>query len=134
MSAGKRKWRVRWWMWLIAVFICARYGILVMPRVSVFYSDEATVMIDYHWADNQSTYDGILPPGSYAIEAVDLVREAGYRVEFYWKPKGGRYHCISITPNWPRTVIYLDENADIDYSKGTDGELISKCPNDWADM
>lgn len=134
MSAGKRKWRMRWWMWLAAAAASLRYGWYLLPHASVYYPDSAVGEIEIIWDTNGRLSENGIYPGGSTTEFFGVGRDEGYYVEFYWKPKGGRYHCISITPNWPRTVIYLDQNADIDYSKGTDAELISKCPNDWADM
>lgn len=135
MSASKRKWRIRWWMWLIAIFIWVRYSVLVLPRVSVYYSEDASAVIGFLWDNNGKIYDSSIGQGGYTIETVDIVRDEDYFVEFYWwKRGGGRDHCVRVPPKWPRTVIYLDANADIDYSKGTDADRLQRCPNMTADM
>ncbi|WP_239655556.1 hypothetical protein [Pseudomonas marincola] len=135
MSASKRKWRIRWWMWLVVAFVCMRYGSLVMPRVSVHYAEDAPKELRFVWEDNRRTYDSAIYPGGYTIELLDIVRDEDYYVEFiWWQPNGGRTHCVSVTPKWPNTVIYLDKNADIDYSKDTDADRLHRCAYMSADM
>ena len=135
MSAGKRKWRMRWWMWPIVAFLVMRYGTLLLPGVRVYYSEDATAAIGYLWVDGGSSYDSSIGPGGYTTETVDIVRDADHRVEFFWWRLGkGREHCVSVTPKWPHTTIYLDANADIDYSKGTDADRLQRCPNMTANM
>ncbi len=126
---------MRWWMWLIVAVISLRYGWYVLPHAGIYYSEDASQEVRLIWNDNGRISESRIQPGGFTNEVFDIYRDADYYVALkWWQPKGGRYNCTRITPNWPRTVIYLDENADIDYSKGTDAELISKCPNDWADM
>ena len=135
MSASKRKWRIRWWMWPIVAFLVMRYSTLLLPGVSVYYSDDAPTPIDYLRGDTKGMLEGTISRGGYAIEAVSIIHDADHRIEFYWwKRGGGRDHCVRVTPKWPRTVIYLDANADIDYSKGTDADRLQRCPNMTADM
>ena len=135
MSVGKRKWRMRWWMWLVLAFLVMRYSTLLLPGVSIYYSDDGPTPIDYLRGENQHMKEGTISPGGYTIETARIVRDAGYRIEFYWWRRGrGPTYCVSVTPKWPRTVIYLDANADIDYSKGTDADRLERCPNMTADM
>lgn len=39
--------------------------------------------------------------------------------------------CVSITPKWPSTHIYLDENGNVDNRKGsgTDTDRLKRCPD-----
>jgi len=40
-----------------------------------------------------------------------------------------RWHCISITPKWPNTHIFLDADGSIDFHEGsgTDVDSLKEC-------
>jgi len=50
-------------------------------------------------------------------------------MEFSWAVENERWHCISITPKWPNTDIFLDADGNIDIQKGSvlDGVRLKEC-------
>jgi len=50
-------------------------------------------------------------------------------MEFSWAAENERWHCISITPKWPNTHVFLDADGNIDIEKGSviDGVRLKEC-------
>lgn len=55
-------------------------------------------------------------------------------MEFSWHGEQGRWHCISVTPQWPNTAIYLDATGNLDKGKesATTAGRLKPCEWDLA--
>jgi hypothetical protein len=105
---------------------------IILPKATVHYSEEGRQEIKFTWNVEDRIYRGKMPPGSLTNDRGVLFPDSEFFMEFSWyNNKKNRWHCVSITPTWPRARIYLDANGDIDIKEnsGTDIDRLKVC--DW---
>lgn len=139
-SANKPLSRYLWWLSipllpfvpLAAVLI---WQIAVLPSATVHYPKGGQEDLGYIWNVQDRIYRGRMPPGGVAIDNGFLSPDDGFFMEFSWHSENSRWHCISISPKWPSTHIYLDANGNIDTRKGsgTDTDRLKRCEWDKAE-
>ena len=74
-------------------------------------------------------------PGGGAMDNGVLFPDDEFFMEFsWWSKNSSRNHCISITPEWPNTDIFIDADGNIDMRKesGTDADRLKECQWDLA--
>lgn len=104
------------------------------PKVYIFYSKDGTKDISYVLNTQNRIVRGDLRPNETTGDVGHIFPNEEFFMRFDWWSAGERRHCISITPKWPTTEIYLDRNGDIDRSKGsgTDTDRLKQCLTDTA--
>nr|WP_124323050.1 hypothetical protein [Pseudomonas chlororaphis] len=104
------------------------------PRVAVYFPKDGYGELTYIWNTKDRIDKGKLKPGDATADTGFIFPDDEFFMEFYWHPHAGRRHCISITPKWPRTSIYLDASGSIDMSDrgGTDVDRLKECVWDHA--
>ncbi|MCY1179770.1 hypothetical protein D9M73_201850 [compost metagenome] len=143
MSANKPRTRLLRWLWipllplllpLLALLPFVLWNILVLPTATVHYSKDAVQELRYIWNVQDRIYKGRMPPGSAVIDHGFLSPDDEFFMEFSWGSESGRWHCISITPKWPNTHIYLGADGNIDMRKGsgTEVDYLKECQWDLA--
>lgn len=142
-SASKSRSRYLWWLLvlllplllpLLAILLIALWNIIVLPTATVHYSKHAVEELRLIWNVQHRIYKGGMPPGSSTRDHGFLFPDENFFMMFDWWGKNVR-HCVSITPKWPNTHIYLDANGDIDRSEGsgTDIDQLKPCPGESFD-
>jgi hypothetical protein len=120
---------------LVPLFAIVIWQIAVLPTVTVHYPVEGEEKLRFVWNVQDRIYKGRMPPGSAVSDDGFLMPDEDFFMVFSWHSEKGRWHCISITPEWPRTHIYLDVYGNIDMRKesGTDIDRLKRCEWDKAD-
>lgn len=142
-SASKPRTRYMQWLWipllplllpLLALLPFVLWNIFVLPTATVHYSKDAVQELRYTWNVQDRIYRGRMSPGGVAIDHGFLSPDAEFFMEFSWAAENKRWHCISITPKWPNTHIYLaaDGNIDMREGSGTDVDRLKECQWDLA--
>ncbi|MGC5700730.1 hypothetical protein J4P02_11090 [Pseudomonas sp. NFXW11] len=116
------------------------YGLLAywqvaLPTVTVHYSAEGREELRYIWNVQDRIAKGGMLPGGGATDHGALFPDDEFFMEFSWWSKNtGRNHCISITPQWPHSAIYLNAEGDLDLGKtsATDRRRVQECHWDRA--
>lgn len=100
-----------------------------LPAVTVHYHKEGQEELRYVWNVKDRIFKGRFAPGSSVTDKGFLSPDREFFMEFSWHTEKGRWHCISVTPKWPDTHIYLDANGDIDTrdDSGTDTDRLKQC-------
>lgn len=134
MNASKRLRGCFKWLCVPLLPIAAFYfWLFTLPGVTVHYPKEARESLSYIWNVQHRIYKGQMTPGGGAFDTGFLFPDDNFFMVFdWWSTKGNGQHCVSITPKWPNTDIYLKADGSIDMSEGsgTDVERLSKCPWD----
>lgn len=123
------------WLWIsllpLLAFILWRSA---LPTATVHYSKDGLEELRYVWNVKDRIYRGRLSPGDDASDNGHLSADSEFFMEFSWRSERGRWHCISITPKWPKTHIYLEADGRIDMRKGggTDVDRLKPCEWDLA--
>jgi hypothetical protein len=104
------------------------------PTVTVHYAENGKEELKYIWNVQHRIYKGQMRPGGGTSDKGFIFPDEDFFMHFDWWSDKGRRHCVSITPKWPNTNIYLDLNGNIDTVKtfGTDEERLDQCKGDWA--
>lgn len=134
-NASKPRPRYMRWIWIPVVFLAISHWDIAFPTVTVHYSKEGHQEFRYIWNVKDRIYKGGMLPGGGAVDNGFLFPDDEFFMEFsWWSKKEGRNHCISITPKWPNTDIYLDADGNIDMRKesGTDADRLKECRWDLA--
>lgn len=134
-NASKRKSRFRWWLWIPLSFVAISKWHIALPTVTVHYPAEGWREFRYIWNVQHRIYKGGMLPGDGAIDWGHLFPDDKFFMEFaWWSKMGGRNHCVSITPKWPHTDIYLDVwgNIDTREASGTHTDRLKECEFDSA--
>lgn len=129
-----RTWLMRI-LWIPVVYLVITHWHIALPTVNVHYSKAGRDEFRYIWNVQDRIYKGGMLPGGGAMDNGVLFPDDEFFMEFsWWSNKGGRNHCISITPKWPNTHIYLDADGNIDMRKesGTDAGRLKECQWDLA--
>lgn len=103
--------------------------------MNVHYTKDGRDEFSYFWNVQDRIYRGRMSPGGGTIDHGFIFPDENFFVEFSWRNRnGGRSHCISITPKWRNTHIYLDADGNIDMREesGTDVERLKECQWDLA--
>lgn len=94
--------------------------ITILPTATVHYSKDGKEELKYIWNVQHRIYKGdMFRPGSAISDNGFLFPDENFFMEVDWWGKSIRHHCVSITPKWPNTHIYLDANGEIDSSEGS---------------
>ncbi|VVN42132.1 hypothetical protein PS662_05538 [Pseudomonas fluorescens] len=132
-SAIKGKKRYGWWL---SIPLLPLLGIAIwhsaLPTVTVHYPKEGREELRYVWNVKDRIYRGRMPPGSSVSDNGFIFPNSQFFMEFSWQSQRGRWHCISVTPKWPETHIYLDENGDIETQDESDNDRLKQCEWDLA--
>lgn len=131
-----RTWLMRL-LWIPVVYLVVTQWDIALPTVNVHYSKAGSDEFRYIWNVQDRIYKGGMFPGGGAMNNGVLFPSDEFFMEFsWWSKKGGRNHCISITPNWPNTNIYLDADGNIDMREesGTDAARLKECQWDSAKL
>jgi hypothetical protein len=104
------------------------------PGVTVHYAENGKEELKYIWNVQDRIYKGRMQPGGGTFDSGFIFPDEDFFMQFDWWGDKGRRHCISITPKWPNTEIYLDADGDIDMRKGsgTDVDRLKECQWDLA--
>lgn len=104
------------------------------PRVAVYFADNGKGELSYIWNVEDRIDKGHISPGGATADTGFIFPGDEFFMEFSWQPYGGRSHCVSIIPNWPKTSIYLDLHGNLDTEKGvgTDANRLKQCEWDRA--
>lgn len=135
ISASKARTRYIRWLWIpllpVLAFVFWRSA---LPTATVHYHKNGQEELRYVWNVKDRIYKGRFAPGSSVTDKGLLSPDSEFFMEFSWHTEKGRWHCISITPKWPNTDIYLDADGNIDMSKGsgTDADRLKECQWDTA--
>lgn len=123
------------WLWILflplLIFIVWRSA---LPTVIAHYPEDGREELRYVWNVQDRIYRGKLSPGSRTGNTGFLSPADEFFMEFSWHSEKSRWHCISVTPKWPTTHIYLDADGNIDMRKdsGTDADRLKPCEWDLA--
>ncbi|RXU60172.1 hypothetical protein CW358_28805 [Pseudomonas protegens] len=135
LHAGTRRpWYVKL-LWIPLLFGLVTHWDFALPRVNVHYSQAGRDELRYIWNVQDRIDKGGMFPGGGATDHGVLFPDDEFFMEFSWWSKNtGRNHCISITPQWPHTHIYLNADGDIDRREksGTDVQRLAECRWDRA--
>lgn len=103
-------------------------------KVYIFYSPEGSGSINYILNTQHHFVKGGLLPGKVTGDIAPAFPDEDFFMEFYWWKDKERRHCVSITPGWPRTHIYLGADGNIDMGKegGTHIARLKSCQWDAA--
>lgn len=129
-----RIWRMRWlWILLLPLLMFVIWR-SALPTVIVHYAKDGQEELRYIWNVHDRIYKGGMLPGGGAMDSSVLFPREEFFMEFSWHGKKSRWHCISITPKWPNTDIYLDADGNIDRRKesGTHIDRLKPCQWDLA--
>lgn len=135
-SANKKKTGCAWLlMFFLSPLLLFLGKSILEPTVSVRYSDTGKEELKYVWNVQHRIYRGRMQPGGGTWDNGFIFPGEKFFMQFDWWSENGRPHCVSITPRWPRTYIYLDENGNIDTKKafGTTVDHLDRCRGDWVD-
>lgn len=130
----RRTWLIRV-LWIPVVYFAITHWDIALPTVNVHYSKAGQNEFRYIWNVQDRIYKGGMRPGGGAMDNGFFLPDDEFFMEFsWWSKEGGRNHCISITPKWPNTDIYLDADGNIDMRKesGTDVDRLKQCQWDLA--
>lgn len=134
MNVGKFQAGFVIWPWIfILPIVAVGLWIIPLPSVTVHNPADGKVEFNYVWNVHDRTYRGQMPPGGRTLDHGFLFPEEDFFMWFYWWDKNnGRRRCVSITPKWRNTHIYLDADGNIDRSKdsGTHVDRLSPCPHE----
>ena len=123
------------WLWIPFVYLAIGYWDIALPTVTFHYSENGEEELRYIWNVQDRIYKGGMKPGGGTVDNGFLFPDDDFFMEIsWWGKKNVRAHCVSITPKWPNTHIYLDANGDIDRSEGsgTDSDRLKQCITDTA--
>ncbi len=137
-SVNKPRFRYIRWLWipllplllpLLVLCLIALWNIYVLPSATVNYSKDAKQVLRYTWNVKDRIYRGRISPGDAVSDHGYLIPDTHFFMEFSWAVENERWHCISITPKWPNTDIFLDADGNIDIQKGSvlDGVRLKEC-------
>ncbi len=119
------------WLLLVPLLPLVIYlgWISILPTATVHYSKNGKEDLKYIWNVQHRIYKGDMPPGGAFSDHGFLFPDENFFMMVDWWGKNVRHHCVSITPKWPITHIYLDANGDIDSSEGsgTDIDRLKPC-------
>ena len=104
------------------------------PTVTVHYAANGREELKYIWNVQHRIYKGKMQPGGGTSDKGFIFPGEDFFMHLDWWSEKGRHHCVSITPRWPNTDIYLDLNGNIEIAKGvgTDEDRLSQCKGAWA--
>lgn len=134
-SASKTRTRYIRWLWIpLLPLLAIVFWWTALPTATVHYPQEGHEELRYVWNVEDRIYRGRLPPGGAVSDNGFLSPDSEFFMEFSWRSEKNRWHCISITPKWPNTHIYLDTDGNIDTSagSGTDADRLKQCEWDLA--
>lgn len=134
-SASKTRTRYMRWLWIpLLPLLAIVFWRTALPTATVHYPKEGWEELRYVWNVKDRIYRGRLPPGGAVSDNGFLSPDSEFFMEFSWRSEKGRWHCISITPKWPNTHIYLDTDGNIDTGagSGTGADHLKKCEWDLA--
>lgn len=102
------------------------------PTVTVHYSKNGKGEFRYIWNVQHRIYKGGMQPGGGTSDKGFIFPDEKFFMEIYWWRDGVKRRCVNITPKWPNTHIYLDENGNVDSRKGsgTDTNRLKRCITD----
>jgi hypothetical protein len=133
IASETRSFHIGRWIALLLTAIIAfwYYG---SPQVSIFYSKDGTKDVSYILNTQHRILKGELKRGQITGDAGHIFPTNEFFMEFYWWRDNERRHCVSITPKWPDTHVYLDADGNIDTSDGggTDVGRLKECELDSA--
>jgi hypothetical protein len=135
INASKRRTWFKRILWIPVLYLVVTHWDIALPTVNVHYSKAGQDELRYIWNVNDRIYKGGMLPGGGAVDNGVLFPDDEFFMEFsWWSKKEGRNHCISISPKWPNTDIYLDADGNIDMRKdsGTDADRLKECQWDRA--
>ncbi|MGY4816597.1 hypothetical protein ACVNP3_11740 [Pseudomonas chlororaphis subsp. piscium] len=142
MSASKPRSRFIRWLWipLLPFFVIALALLAIflwhlpLPSATVHYPKEGGQELQYTWNVKDRIYRGQMRPGGAVSDYGFLSPDSEFFMEFSWRREKDRWHCISVTPKWPNTHIYLDAEGNIDSGpdSGTDIDRLKECQWDLA--
>lgn len=114
---------------LLALCLIALWDVYVLPGATVNYSKDAKQGLRYTWNVQDRIYRGRMSPGNAVSDHGYLFPDTEFFMEFSWAAENERWHCISITPKWPNTHVFLDADGNIDIEKGSviDGVRLKEC-------
>jgi hypothetical protein len=138
-SVGKSRLRyLRWLVILLSPLLLIVSVILAMilwheallPKATIHYSANGKVELRSIWNVQHRIYKGKFPPGASTSDYGFLFPDEKFFMEFYWWDNKTVTGCVSITPRWSTTHIYLDEDGNVDTREGsgTDIDYIKPCP------
>ena len=119
---------------LLVLQLMVLWNIYVLPTATVHYPKDAVKELRYTWNVQDRIYRARMSPGGVVSDHGFLFPDAEFFMEFSWATENERWHCISITPQWPNTHIYLDADGNIDMGEGsgTDIDTLKQCQWDLA--
>jgi hypothetical protein len=113
-AGTRRPWYVTL-LWIALLLWLATHWDFALPRVNVHYSPSGQDALRYIWNVQDRIDKGGMLPGGGATDHGALFPDEEFFMEFSWWSKiTRRNHCISISPQWPTTDIYLNADGDID--------------------
>ncbi|WP_454834876.1 MULTISPECIES: hypothetical protein [Pseudomonas] len=109
---------------------------ILEPTVTVHYAENGKEELKYIWNVQHRIYKGRMQPGGGTSDNGFIFPDEDFFMQLDWWSDKGRHHCVSITPKWPNTDIYLDLNGNIDTEKGvgTDEDRLDQCKRDLAKL
>ncbi|WP_256365265.1 hypothetical protein [Pseudomonas sp. PDM25] len=124
----------KWPILLALLFSPLIFWYAATPRVAVYYAKDGKGELRYIWNTQHRIDKGGMLPGEATADLGHIFPNEHFFMEFNWRSREGRDHCISIAPKWPKTKIYLDSNGDIDSGSGsgTDVDRLKRCTIDDA--
>jgi hypothetical protein len=105
------------------------YWHCIVPKVTVHYSDRAKDSLRVVWNTQNSIYKTQVLPGEITGDLGHLFPDDSFFIELdFWTDRGAR-GCVSITPKWLTTNIYIGPDGKIDMTStgGTDTDRIRPC-------
>ncbi|WP_238543896.1 MULTISPECIES: hypothetical protein [unclassified Pseudomonas] len=133
--ANKTRTRYIRWLWiLIFPLLAIVFWRTALPTATVHYSPEGREELRYVWNVKDRIYRGRFAPGASVSDKGFLSPDSDFFMEFSWRSEKGRWHCISITPTWPNTHIFLNAEGEVDRHEGsgTDADRLKQCEWDSA--
>ncbi|MHC8321768.1 hypothetical protein ACYZT4_13920 [Pseudomonas sp. GB2N2] len=120
-----------WWL-LIPLFPFVAFlfwQIAVLPNATIHFSRKGEGEFKYVWNVQHRIYRGRVSPGGAISDRGFLFPDEKFFMEISWWRKGVRMRCVNITPKWPDTNVYLDENGNVDtrQGSGTDTDRLKRC-------
>lgn len=137
-SAMTARGRYIRWIWIPILVMLPVLGFVLwriaLPTATVHYSGEGQNDLRYVWNVQDQTYKGQFSPGGRVSDKGVFSPGDEFFMEFSWQSGESRWHCISITPKWPDTDIFLDADGNIDMQRGsgTDVDHLKVCEWDQA--
>jgi hypothetical protein len=126
----RKRWYLSPWRLLLMAICCwYSYWGFVVPSVDVYYSENATEPLRVIWNTQNSIYRAQVLPGEMTGDFGHLFPDDSFFMEFDFWTDGGAGGCVSITPKWLTTNIYIGSDGEIDMSPtgGTDTDRIRPC-------